>query len=81
MTHRSEEGRFRPIGSLRLGARPFGHVARAPQLVQQPDAVDRDGGLVSKSLNQSNLFVGEWSDFQAINTHDTEQIIAFKYWY
>jgi hypothetical protein len=42
-----------------------------PQFVQQPDVVDRDGRLVSKSFNQSDLFIRKWSNlFQVININD-----------
>src|SRR5262249_49594450 len=48
----------------------------------QPDVVDRDCCLVGKSLDESNLFVGERPDLlQGINAHGTERIIPFKYWH
>src|SRR5262249_33625292 len=57
-------------------------LERLAQLVQQSDVVDRDGCLVRKSLNQSDLLIRKWPDpFQVINAQDTQQVVSFEYRY
>ena len=37
------------------------------ELLEQPDVLDGDDGLISESFKQFDLLVGEWTDFGAAN--------------
>ncbi len=65
VTHRREEGRLRPVGRLGLGARRLSHVtltlggfARGLQLLEQPDVLDGDHGLVGEGRDKVDLPFG-----------------------
>ena len=48
------------------------------QFLEQPHVLDGDDGLGRKGFQQSDLFIGEWVDFDSTNENHTDRTALAK---